>query len=251
MTSVAYGLAFPATRGVLAFQASGFNPTTLFAGNTGGWWDVSDMSKLFEDSAGTTPVTAADQPVGRIEDKSGNGNLILQATSTKRPYLRISGALWWLEFDGVDDFLRQTFTLNNPISRVSAAQLPGWTNNVRVWDGGAAYALLYQFPSPSPTVTMLMSGNGPTTTELTLGTNHVITEIFNGASSKIVIDNGADHTGDPGTANPGGVTIGSDHNNNSYRNVLWFGAIWIGRVLTDPEIADCRTYFGAKAGLSL
>lgn len=42
---------------------------------------------LFQDSAGTTPVTAYEQPVGRIVDRSGRGNDIIQATSTKRPTL--------------------------------------------------------------------------------------------------------------------------------------------------------------------
>jgi hypothetical protein len=57
------------------------------AGEQGGWYDVSDMSTLFQDSAGTTPVTAVEQPVGRILDKSGRGNHATQATTTKRPVL--------------------------------------------------------------------------------------------------------------------------------------------------------------------
>lgn len=36
----------------------------------GAWYDPSDMSTLFQDAAGTTPVTAVEQPVGRMLDKS-------------------------------------------------------------------------------------------------------------------------------------------------------------------------------------
>ena len=58
----------------------------LFAASEpGAWYDPSDMSTLFQDSAGTTPVTAVEQPVGRILDKSGRGNHATQATTTKRP----------------------------------------------------------------------------------------------------------------------------------------------------------------------
>lgn len=57
------------------------------AGEQGGWYDVSDMSTLFQDAAGTTPVTAVEQPVGRMLDKSGRGNHATQATTTKRPVL--------------------------------------------------------------------------------------------------------------------------------------------------------------------
>lgn len=47
------------------------NPRTLFsASEPGAWYDPSDMSTLFQDSAGTVPVTAVEQPVGLMLDKS-------------------------------------------------------------------------------------------------------------------------------------------------------------------------------------
>jgi hypothetical protein len=46
-------------------------PALLFAnGEPGAWYDPSDLSTLFQDSAGTTPVTAAGQPVGLMLDVS-------------------------------------------------------------------------------------------------------------------------------------------------------------------------------------
>jgi hypothetical protein len=43
----------------------------LFAsGEEGAWYDPSDFSTMFQDSAGATPVTAVGQPVGLILDKS-------------------------------------------------------------------------------------------------------------------------------------------------------------------------------------
>lgn len=43
----------------------------LFAnGEQGAWYDPSDLSTLFQDAYGTTPVTAVGQPVGLILDKS-------------------------------------------------------------------------------------------------------------------------------------------------------------------------------------
>jgi hypothetical protein len=38
-------------------------------GEQGWWWDPSDFSTLFQDAAGTTPVTAVEQPVGLMLDK--------------------------------------------------------------------------------------------------------------------------------------------------------------------------------------
>ena len=56
---------------VLAIREA-WNPTTaLFAnGEVGVFYDCSDFSTMFQDSAGTTPVTAVEQPVGLMLDKS-------------------------------------------------------------------------------------------------------------------------------------------------------------------------------------
>ena len=67
-------------------RGGGFSPSTLFAGGEqGAWYDPSDMSTLWQDSAGTTPVTASGQPVGLMLDKSGRGNHATQATAASRP----------------------------------------------------------------------------------------------------------------------------------------------------------------------
>lgn len=64
----------------------GFNPARLFGATDTGWfYDLSDMSTLFQDAAGTTPVTAVGQPVGLCLDKSGRGNHRSQSTSLPRP----------------------------------------------------------------------------------------------------------------------------------------------------------------------
>src|SRR3989304_1071500 len=74
-------------------------------GEQGVWYDPSDLSTLFQDAAGTIPVTAAGQPVGRMMDKSGNGNHATQSTAASRPILRLNATTgaYYLETDGVDD----------------------------------------------------------------------------------------------------------------------------------------------------
>ena len=83
-----------------------FNPASLFtSGEQGAWYDPSDLSTMFTDTAGTTPATVGDS-VARINDKSGRGNHATQATVEARPILRqTAGGLHYLHFDGVDDFL--------------------------------------------------------------------------------------------------------------------------------------------------
>ena len=62
---------------------AGFNPVAaLFgAGEQGGLWNIGLMSSLFQDSAGTTPVTAVEQPVGLVIDQSQGGNPVGQFVS--------------------------------------------------------------------------------------------------------------------------------------------------------------------------
>jgi hypothetical protein len=56
-------------------------------GAPGAWFDPLDLTSAFQDSAGTTPVTAVEQPIGKRLDKSGRGNHASQATTTARPTL--------------------------------------------------------------------------------------------------------------------------------------------------------------------
>lgn len=85
----------------------------LFAsGEQGGWYDPSDLSTMFQDTAGTIPVTAAGQLVARINDKSGNGNHLLQATSAQRPSYQLDGTRGYLLFDGTDDNMVSTGNFN-------------------------------------------------------------------------------------------------------------------------------------------
>lgn len=77
---------YQAGYGVTMLSAGQFSPLSLFAaGEQGAWFDPSDFTTLFQDDAGTIPVTAVEQTVGRMLDKSGRGNHASQATSGSRP----------------------------------------------------------------------------------------------------------------------------------------------------------------------
>lgn len=95
-------------------------------------YDPYDLTSLRQDIAGTTPVTAHDDPVGLVLDKKHMGGKsaadymaangitnpldcpgyhLGQATNTKRPKYRINGAGRSLKGDGIDDCLQSITTM--------------------------------------------------------------------------------------------------------------------------------------------
>lgn len=71
------------------------------------WLDMSDISTLFQDAAGSTPVAADNDAIARRVDKSGNARHWTTSTSGFRPLYKTSiqntrpGCLW----DGTNDAL--------------------------------------------------------------------------------------------------------------------------------------------------
>lgn len=76
-------------------------------GRVGVWYDPNDINTLFQDSTGTTPVTAAGQPIGKTVDKSGNNIHTTQATAGSRPVLS-AGFPGGETYDGIDDYHTST-----------------------------------------------------------------------------------------------------------------------------------------------
>ena len=93
-----------------------YHGTTLIHDKTGGgpppWtpadittyaWYGSRPAHLWQDTAGTTAVTADSQLVRRRDDLSGNGRHALMSTDDRRTVYRTDGTHHWLEYDGADD----------------------------------------------------------------------------------------------------------------------------------------------------
>lgn len=223
-----------------------FTPTSLFVGDTGGWYDPSDLTTLWQDGTRLIPVTAAGQPVSAMDDKSGNGNTIAGTAAT----IRNSGVLWWLEFNGTSSALVKHFTLNQPATDVWALQVRTYNVNDTCFDGTGNSARILE--RDTSTKIGMFSGSGfLDNTDWTTAANHVVTAVWNSPNCKLAVDNNSYATGDSGSSAPGGITIGAFDISTSFSAMNFYGGIRIGRILTGPEIANCRTYFGAKAGLVL
>lgn len=126
------------------WRASGasFNPASLFASGEEGAWYEPGPSTAFQDTAGATPAGLGD-PVGRLNDLSGNGNHLTQATASSKPTLQqTAGGLWYLQFDGVDDFLELTGLTWLVTAQATFVGTQGGANPARIYsqsDAGADY----------------------------------------------------------------------------------------------------------------
>ena len=97
-----------------------WHPMSLFQSGEAGVVYLPSPATCWQDSARTIQG-AVDSPVGALDDLSGNGHHALQATATKRPMLRrTANGRWYLEADGVDDFLQFSPLAVDPQSSVLA-----------------------------------------------------------------------------------------------------------------------------------
>lgn len=231
------------------------SPADLFASSeAGSWYDPSDLSTLWQDSARTVPVTAHGDPVGAIDDKSGNGNHAIQASAGLRPLYQDDASGRYLLFDGVDDWLRNSAAeLIQPWDRISAVRMVTHTSGDLIFGEGIAPSTgRLRQDSPSPTIDIYDGiAFAAANTDLATGVNGVVTERRDGANSRLAINNNAYTTGDSGTTGVNGLTIAASRTGGGNGHIRFYGMVMRAGTLTEIEIADIRGWYGDKAGLNL
>lgn len=210
------------------------------------WWDISDLSTLWQDTAGTTAVTADGQSVARVDDKSGGGLNWLQSTSGNRPLYKTDGSLHWLLFDGVNDAMDMgawATLLGSTPDHVVGLRTPAtnWLlacsagNNqplVAIGENGSASAM--HVGAGSPTTLVNKASIGGTTRDhiydaLAGGTNKVLTMLNLG-----------------GTPSFNQILSGHSSFPSAFRI---FG--WIIAPMDSTEQANAETWMGNKMGISI
>jgi len=139
---------------------------------------VNDVQSLFQDAAGTVPVTADGDPIGKMIDQSGNGNHAIQTASGRRPVYRTDGVLHWLQFDGVDDFLliQDNLPLSGDFSAGLAYRLDDELQTteqglISQYTGGAGRYIIRFTPSGDPGKADIFVSGIYSTLKIDLGKN--------------------------------------------------------------------------------
>lgn len=227
-----------------------WTPAQFFAASEAGvFYDLSDLSALWQDSNRTTPGVV-DSPVGAVDDLSGNGNHALQATDAKRPILRTSGGIWYLEFDGSDDGLQALYTMAQPMDRISALRQISWASDQLFGGGNANAGVLIQNVA-TPRFDLYSGSFAAGNNGAAIGVNAVVTERHDGASSRLAVNNNSYTTGNANTNSSGGITLGASFGGAANSNIRLYGVVEIERALSDGEIAQARNYMATKAGVTI
>ena len=240
----------------------GFPPADLFTGSdTGVFYDVSDLSTLFQDSAGTTPVTASGQPVGKMLDKSGNGNHATQAIYAKRPIYTEGSGLGWLAFDGVDD------GMGGPGLGVTSSALTMLYSATQ--SGGSALDLIFGVEyTLENRFQNFIATSGARKTGLAVSVESSFTEygdssvnqiagaVWNGSNVQNYINGAASGATSSSSGSmdltEGTIYIGKSPSYPSYLFTgIFRGGLLINRELSAEEVINFSAYLAAKSGVTL
>lgn len=225
--------------------SGGTPPFTPSVVNPRAWYDPSDLSTMFQDGAGTIPVTANNDPVARVNDKSGNSPPLLAAIDAARPLYKTAGGLHWLEFDGVDDTLSASYDLTQPWDRISAHRWLGASDPERFFGGSTTdNGQLYT------TVGELRIYSGVELSGLAApaqGVDFVATERHDGVNSRLAIDKGAYQVGNAGANASVGIRLAKTSGSSDFANFRFYVLVEKA-AFTDDEVALLQTYSAAKQG---
>lgn len=235
---------------------SSFDPAQLFAaGEQGGYYDVSDITTLYQDLAGTTPVTATGQTVGKILDKSGRARHLFAPTDAQRPIYTVNGSLIYLLFDGTDDYMLEAgspSSIVKPLTLAAAANCGVSGNKILVGD-----TLRTEISINTVGGTVYAGGSSISTSGLSTSVNvdRVFVGVNNGdATSTIAVNNLQTTAGNAGTNNLTKIGImgtGAGGGNLRSTGRFYAGVIRGGGNLTVYQMANLKNWLAAKMGISI
>lgn len=221
----------------LGFTKDGGAPAILQDGNTVAWFDA-DPFYITKDGSNF---------VSQWADKSGNSNHLLQAAGTKQPLWSADGVLG----DGIDNIMQTgVFTFNQPEMIYWVARQITWTDTDRFGDGlNDVSGVITQFTG-SPKINAYAGAFSGDNGNLTLNTFGIIRVLFNGASSKLIVNETTPVTGDFGAANMGGITLfGRGNDVANWGNVEFKEAIYRKIADTAPNEQAIHDYLKNKYSL--
>ena len=178
------------------------------ASNTVAWFDSSDLTTITKDGSNL---------VSLWKDKLLSGRDLIQVNGTNQPLYEVDGIL----FDGIDNFMKTAgFVYDQPEFIYGVLKQVTWTSNDRLFDGIANGSGELRQTTATPRITAYTTtGSIAFNSEFTVDTFKIVRLLFNGADSKLQINNTDATTGNAGTTSMSGFTIGAHGGNAAFSNI--------------------------------
>ena len=231
---------------LLGLLGSGELPLPVTSGLKGHY---ADTGPFWQDSSRTARATADGDPIGAWDDKSGNANHLVQATSGRKPLLKV-GILNGRKVargDGIDDWLEKAFTVGAQPTTVFVVGKCLTSGGNDLWSsmgGGVEFkrngAGWYVY---SGTVLGMNGGSSD-------ANFHVLSLKLNGASSELWKDGALNLSGSPGPGGMDGLCLfnqGSAHGSPESGDIAELAVY--NRLLDAGEFAAVRDYLRTKYAL--
>lgn len=218
--------------------------TVLWSAN-----DIPDSGDLHA-QYDATEITASDEDsVSTWSDATGNG---YDLTATGSPTYKTSGINGnpVVGLDGTDDYFDVSWTaFSQPFSIYIVAQYPTASQSGEIFDGINASSNRHLFDSDGSDnlrmyTTTGITGSGADTNP------HIFSTLWDGGNSTLRKDGTQDASGDVGTNDSAGITVGARGDQNAY------GEVEIGEILIYPQDksgiqSDIESYLSDKWGIAV
>ena len=188
------------------------------------------------------------------QDQSGNGKHLTQVAAVNRPAYSATGANGkpCVSFNGTAAVLKTAaFTLNQPehvmvVCKHSQPEVTGY-----IVDGIAGNGMGVYITNAEPNNVRTYGGSFGPTASVVASDWKVIDAVFNGANSKLGVNGGNHATGNVGTNNAGGLTVGAYGGGSvGYLPEDVAGILITNRALTASERASAVQFFKTLAGIA-
>ena len=150
-------------------------------------------------------------------------------------------------FDGTNDYLSKSFTLVQPTTIFAVLRPLRFQNGDSFFDGyNNVSALVQQYSTVSPIVRAYAGSHSTDNANLVLNGYKLVRVQFNGATSILQINNTTETTGNFGSGNAGGITVGR-RGGGSYPAYFGIVALFVyNKVLTSAETTQLKAYIERK-----
>lgn len=211
-------------------------PSVLNDGNTWIWGEFK--RNVTVDVTDVTDVTEWG------DRRGGNYPSLTPAFIGTEPTLRETG----IYFNGVNNVLTTgVLPLNQPITVYAIMRQISWTANDILFDGGGTLDCALRQRTSSPSVNTFAGANTPINGDLVLNTFSIVRVVFNGVSSTLQVDENTKTTGDVGTIDPEGFTLGaSGAGTSAYSEVEYQEFIVREGVDSEKNQGEIYTYLEKK-----